>query len=384
MRLQNVFAILLLAAIVGLLFVAALGMASAMPAQDLAQYWAAAHLARQNPYSFQAVEQFESANGVSTIVPPMVLRTPPWAVVLVLPLGLLNYQTSYAVWAVLSIVAVAGCARAAWNLVHASPSLAPAFLSLIFGPTLCLLMLGQIAVLVLVGITLFLTMVERKQDWIAGASLLLVLLKPHIAVLFLLAIALWAIRCRRWAIIVSGLCAIAATSIAAVALNPHIFSQYLQFVRQFVQETTPYPNIGGLLYGTTGRHSLAWLPQLLGLLWLAFYWRRHAAAWDWKTHGMVVLLVSLACSYYSFPFDQIIVLPALMAAFANGNRRIFLAGFVLTNLGYAVYLSKIAGHYGFDYMFLWWTASAWMITYLLSRQPRLRLAPAAGAPAASS
>jgi hypothetical protein len=116
---------------------------------------------------------------------------------------------------------------------------------------------------------------------------------------------------------------------------------------------------------------LAFLPQIVGLAWLVFYWRKHRANWDWKFHGMAVLLVSVACSYYSFPFDQIVVLPALMAAFANGNRRIFLAAFIATDLGFAFYISNTAGRFGFGYMFLCWTALAWLITYLIARPRQL-------------
>jgi hypothetical protein len=372
MRLQNILFILLFAVMIGFLFVAALGMSAAMPAQDLAQYWAAAHLAWQNPYSLQSVTAFERSFGVSRNVTPMVLRSPPWAVVVVLPLALFNYQMAYAAWALMSIVVVAGCARAAWNLFDSAPSLAPAFLSLAFGPTICLLMLGQIAVLVLLGVTLFLVMVERERDWLAGAALLLVLLKPHIAALFLLTVALWSFHCKRWKVLVSAFLTLVAASFAALAINPHMFTQYLHFAREFVRETTPYPNLGGILYAVTGRHSLAFLPQTVAAIWTGFYWHHHRANWDWKTDGVLVLVVSLWCSYYSFPFDEVVLLPALMAAFANGNRRVFLAGFVAANVGYLLYLSNSAGRFGFGPLFLWWTASAWLITYLLSRRAQLR------------
>ena len=85
---------------------------------------------------------------------------------------------------------------------------------------------------------------------------------------------------------------------------------------------------------------------------------------------MMVLLFSVACSYYSYPYDEILVLPALIAAFANGNRRVFLAFFVATNLGYAVYLFKIVG--GLSYMYQWWMASAWLITCVVSRNRQFR------------
>jgi hypothetical protein len=375
MRFQTILCLFLIAVIGGVLFVAALGMANAFPQQDLAGYWVAAHLASQNPYSLPLVAEFERSIGNFNTVPPLV-RNPPWAIVLVLPLALFSYQTAFALWAVLSIVVVAGCARVAWNLSNPAPSLAPAFLSLFFGPTLCLLMLGQVTVLVLLGFTLFLAMVERRRDWLAGASLLLIVLKPHIALFFLLAVVLWTIQRKRWAILVSGALALAATCITAFRINPHIFRQYLDLAKQFPNETEIYPNLGGILYAATGHHGWAILPELIGTVWLAFYWRRHRADWDWQTDGVLALLISVVCSYHSFPYDEILFLPALMAAFANGNRRNFLVGFAATNLGYALYLSKVAGHFGFGHLFLWWTASGWLLTYLLSRRPRLGVAVA--------
>ena len=83
---------------------------------------------------------------------------------------------------------------------------------------------------------------------------------------------------------------------------------------------------------------------------------------------MTTLVVSVACSYYSFAFDEILVLPALMAAFAKGNRVILLAGFLVTNLGYAIYISSIARQWVHGPMFLFWTATAWLLTFLLSRR----------------
>ena len=118
---------------------------------------------------------------------------------------------------------------------------------------------------------------------------------------------------------------------------------------------------------------MALLPQLIGIAWLLFYWWKHRQNWDWKSDGLLVLAVSVACSYYSYPYDEILALPALIVAYAVGNRRIFLTGFFVANLGYASYIFKLAGTFGFTYMFLWWTASAWLITYILARSQRFSL-----------
>ena len=371
MRFQKILSLFLIFFAAGMVFLAAFIASSALRVQDLAQYWAAAHLVRENPYSEALVTNFERSFGYSMHAPAMVMRNPPSALPLVLPFRYMSYNIAFAFWTLVSVLVVAGCARVSSTLSgNSDSSLAPAFLCLLFGPTVALLMVGQIAVLVLLGVTLFLIMAERKRDWLAGAFLSLTCVKPHVVVLFLIAIALWSIKVRRSAVLLSCGLTLAGTSVVALLLNPHIFFQYIAFARQFTGETTPYPNIGGLIYLVSGYRDLAFLPQIAGLAWLAFYWRRHRSHWDWKSHGMAVLLVSVACSYYSFPFDQIVVLPALMAAFANGNRRIFLGAFIATDLGFAIYISNIAGRFGFGYMFLWWTASAWLITYVIALKSR--------------
>jgi hypothetical protein len=371
MRFQKILSILLIAFAAGLLFLAAFIASSTLRVQDLAQYWAGAHLVRENPYSEMLVTNFERASGYSMNSPAMVMRNPPSAFPLVLSLRYMNYNVAFAFWTLLSILIVAGCARASSSFSgNSESSLAPAFLCLLYGPTVALLLVGQIAVLVLLGVTLFLVMVERKRDWLAGAFLSLTFVKPHVVLLFLIGILFWSQRTRRWVVLLSLALSLAAASGVTLLLNPHVFIQYIAFVREFAGETMPYPNIGGLLYVISGYRDLAFLPQIAGLVWLGFYWNKHRLGWDWKSHGMVVLLVSVACSYYSFPFDQIILLPALIAAYTNGNRRIFFAAFIATDLGFAFYISNLAGKFGFGYMFLWWTAGAWLITYVIALKTR--------------
>ena len=367
MRLQKTLNAFIILCAVGMLFVAAFVASSALKVQDMAEYWSAAHLVRQNPYSESLVTSFERSFGYSMNQPAMVIRNPPSALFFILPFRYMSYNIAFAVWTLVSVFMIAGCARASARFSNARENtMAPAFLCLLFGPTAALLMLGQIVVLDLLGVTLFLIMAERRRDWLAGACLSLACVKPHILLLFLIVVAFWSIKSKRWGIIASLTASLVATTLVAVLLNPHILSQYVVFAREFSGETTPYPNLGGLLYLISGSRLLAFVPQVAGLLWVLFFWRRHASDWNWKTHGMLVLLVSVASCYYSFPFDQVVLLPALIAAFEHGRRRLFLAGFILTNAGFAIYISNLTARFGFGYMFLWWTSLAWLATYLLA------------------
>src|SRR5579863_305306 len=186
----------------GALFFAALLASSQLQVQDLAQYWAAAHLFSHDPYSIEQTMAFEKSAGI--LATPLVTKTPPWAIVLLLPLGLLGYHVSFAIWAVASVLIVTGCAKVIWDHCGSGPSLAPLLLSLFFGPTVVLLMLGQFTVFVLLGAVLFCGFAKKGRDWLAGASLLLVIGKPHIALLFLLSVFLWSVLSRRWIVLVSG------------------------------------------------------------------------------------------------------------------------------------------------------------------------------------
>jgi len=369
-RFSDILALLIIALMLGVLLVVGMAAASALPVQDLAQYWAGAHLVTSNPYSQELVSSFERSHAVTTEGTPMVMRNPPQALLLVLPLRFLNYRVAFGLWDLLSIVLVAACARAAYGLVSNRSSLSPALISLLFGPTAALLMLGQIVIFVLLGVTLFFLLIERRKDWLAGAALFLVIPKPHLLLLFIAAVVLWAVHQRRWQVLSSAVITTTIASALILLLNPHVFMQYLAFARDFSRETTPYPNLGGLLYTMTGRHVVAYVPTLAAVAWLAVYWTRNRQAWDWKTHGITVLMVSIAFSYYSFAFDQIVMIPALMIVFAHGNRTRFYAGLVLTNLGYVLYISGVAGRFGFGPMFLWWTSLALLCTFVLSRAPQ--------------
>lgn len=365
-----IFAVVLLAIVSGIIFIASLMASYALPVQDLSQYWAAAHLFSKNPYSLDLLRSFERGSGIYSNLP--ATKTPPWAILLVLPLGLLGYHEAFAVWALMSVAIIGWCSFEISRGLFPDGGLAPTLISFIFGPTVVLLMLGQFTVLVLFGVILFCRFTRRRNDWLAGASLLLLCGKPHIVLLFLFAILLWVIHSKRWIVLISGSAAFTASSLLALLINPDILQQFRDRSLLVIHETESYPNLGGVIYEVSGVHFLAVLPQIAGILWVLWYWSAHRSEWVWEREGLFVLLISVTCSYYSYPYDQILALPALIIAYAVGNRRLFLLGFVLTNLGYAIYMSNIAGHFGYGYMFLWWTALGWLLSYLLSKCQFLR------------
>jgi hypothetical protein len=358
--------LVLLIVVGGLLFFAAFMYAGAVPGQDFAAFWSAAHLIRQDPYSYELHSQFKSLHGL-TQVREMVVRNPPWALLFILPIAAFGYQASFAFWGVVSLVIIVVCARVMWQHFRLPPTLTSIVLPLLFGPTVVLLMLGQWTVLSLLGFVGFLIATERRWDWVAGAALILVLGKPQIALLFLFVVPIWSVFMNRWAVLYSGAVALLGSSLIVGLLNAHIFTLFFHRIVEAAGESEIHPNLGGFLYLISGVHLLATFPQLGGLVWSFFYWKKHKEQWDWWRHGSLLLACSLCCSFYSNPYDEILALPALLVAYADGDRRIFFSGFLLTNLAYALYFTNVAGYFGFDYMFLWWTSLGWLATFLLAR-----------------
>jgi len=343
--------------------------------QDMAAYWSAAKLLDQNPYSAPLVAGLEvGIHAHDRHGGPLLMRNPPWALPFVVPLRWMTFSDAYAFWTLLSAGMVLLSGVCLWRLYGGGRGSQPVLLCLFFSPCVLLFNLGQTSAFVLLGATLFLYAVERRQDWLAGSVLLLVSVKPHVAVLFLLAVALWSAYSRRWRILLAAAVTLTAASLVAILLDPQVFGHYARLAREVSTEPFAYPNLGGALLLATRQRWVALVPEIAGLLWTIGYWWRLRRRWDWSTDGPLVLLVSVACSYYSFGFDEILALPALLRAAALGNRKIFWTGFAaLSALHIASWFQNL--NHPFPTTFLYLSGTAWLALYLVSMQVGAQQAP---------
>src|SRR5690242_7334356 len=83
-----------------LLFLASMTMADTVAVRDMAQYWAAARLLRENPYSAEGAREWEIQAGMSPNRRAMVMPNPPWALPFVLPFRFMSYRVAFAFWTV--------------------------------------------------------------------------------------------------------------------------------------------------------------------------------------------------------------------------------------------------------------------------------------------
>ena len=288
--------------------------------RDFAAYWASAQLllASQNAYSPVALLALQRKLGWQDSS-PLVMWNPPWTFAVTLPFGLLDFAVGQFLWLLLHVFVLLIAARLLWN-IYGEPAdryRLAWFLTVTFVPSVFVLVIGQIAPLVLAGFAGFLYFERRGKKFTAGALLALTLVKPHFLYLFWIVFALWLIQRNKWRIF----CGAAVAGLVAAAMplffNPSVYSQYVELFRPTDLQLPldlPAPTLRNAVKLLLELDVGAWqtLPSLLGVIWAVYYWWRHRTDWQWPERLPLVLIVSLTTSAYTWTFDQVIFLPAII------------------------------------------------------------------------
>jgi hypothetical protein len=316
--------------IIGLIFLAyELSVVTIDPrllADDTVEYWAAGrlNLTGGNPYAADQLLPLERAAGRTTEV--LMMWNPPYTLALAMPLALAPYPLARLLWLLLSILSVLIAADWLWQLYGGAANrrwLAQA-IAFTFFATVTVLRMGQIGPVLLLGIAGFLRFERAGRDGLAGACLALLAIKPHLLYLIWLALLLWALPARSWTprswtprpwrVPVGAALALIAATASALIANPHVIGQYLVATAADSPLVWATPNLGSLLRTIFGFqiHWLQFVPLAPGIIWLAFYWRRHATDWRWPDHMPLLLLVSVTTAAFGWSFDLVVLLPAIL------------------------------------------------------------------------
>ena len=366
---------LLLLAGAGLLFFAAwrLTQPDILYGDDTVEYWAAGRLnvTGQNPYDPTQLLLLERQAG-RPLEDPMMMWNPPWLLALVMPLGLLPYPLARAFWFLLHLGIV--FFASVWIVKQrGTPSLAKQGLAILFGfsfgPTLYALKAGQVTPLMLLGLVGFLHCFRRRCWTAAGAAAALALIKPHLLYLFLAAVVLDALDHRRWGVLLGFGSTLALSSGLAMMANPRVWEQYLYAVTHYPPRDWATPTLGGLLRFFLGVEHfwLQFLPPMLGLLWLIFYWDRHRQNWQWERHLPLLVLVSVTTAAYGWSFDLLVVMGAMIPTLIRLLETRHHPMAIALLLAYLV-VDAISLFTSFDQFFYGWMGPFLLVWYLLAQR----------------
>lgn len=350
------------------LFCAALISPSAPATRDYLFYWATAQQLEHNsnPYDRDGMTRIEHSAGMAAEDKAGLMRNPPWALPLVLPLEFLSPRAGWLLWFFLLLACLATSVFLLW-VIHGRPRNRRYLLGYSFGPALLCMLFGQTSLFALLGLVLFLRLHRSRPFW-AGVSLWLCMLKPHVFLPFGVALIAWIILSKRISLAIGTTAAMAASCAITYRINPLEWAQYSQMVRSSEIDKEYIPCLSFLLRLWLSPHPiwLQFLPAALGCAWaLTYFWLRRRD-WNWLTHGSLLMLVSVLVAPYTWLYDQALVLPALLqAAFFTRSRNLLIVLAFLSALVEVCLFFKFSTAIDLA-EWTYWTSPAWLIWYLVA------------------
>ncbi len=331
--------------------------------RDYIQYWALeqqlAHHA--NPYDTNALLRIERAVGMDK---PGVLisLSPPVAFFFALPLGWVSAKTGLVLWMILLLACLSASAWVLW-LLHGRPDSRWHVIALGFPPALLCIIAGQLGIFFLLDIALFLYFV-RRRPFLAGAALVLCALKPHLFLPCAVVLVLWSLSRRQFGVLAGFAVALAASCGLTLWLDPHIWREYVQMMHAspVMDFFIPTVSVGLRVLIDRSARWIEFIPEACACVWAACYFFTRRRRWDWNREGMLVLLVSVACTPYSWYSDQAMLFPAVLVGLYAAERSVVALG--LFGAICAAGLVGFMGQIPMTSSYYLWTAPAWLLWYL--------------------
>jgi hypothetical protein len=289
------------------------------------------------------------------------MRNPPSALCLVVPLGLFGMRAGALIWSLLLLAAFVLSVHLLWAMLG-RPRNKLHYLGYSFAPALLCILGGQTALFALLGLTLFLRF-HGVRPFVAGLSLWLCALKPHLFLPFATVLLLWIVLSRSYRILAGAVLAIAASSLGAWLLDPAVWSQYAQMMRSSGIEREFIPCLSVALRFAVHPQTMAlqYLPALAACLWaIPYFWKRRQQ-WDWMQDGALLMLVSILASPYAWITDQALLIPALLVGVYRATTRAQLGLLALASA--TIEIAQLLGANLHSALYLW-TTPLWLAWFL--------------------
>jgi Glycosyltransferase family 87 len=346
--------------------------------RDSIAYWTAGRLLihHQNPYDAARVLELERQQGYGENK-PLVLRTPPWSLFVIFPLGFLNPFQAWMLWTSLSLGLLLMAMRLCWK-IYGDDTIPRNLFTLVgysFAPVPACLVAGQMGLALLLGVVLFLWW-ERERPFLAGAALILPFAKPHLLSLFWFTLLYWVVAKKKCAV-AGGFAAVFLAAIGlALIFDPEVFRNYRDMLRQASIGYEFIPAVSGVLRLLFLRRMFwaQFIPMVLGLLWAVLFVVHNGPNWDWRRHGPLLLVVSVLITPYAWLTDEVVLLPAILQGLGfvyqtradmKVSTRLVLLGFsLLDGLLLLILRFKIPFSTGIYF----WSSLVWFSWYVYARR----------------
>ncbi len=364
----------------GLLFLAIIAFSRlklSVPLYDYVNYWSAGRLNAQgdNPYNLEQLLTLQHQGGWTE---PWAIPTwyPPWALPVLMLFSQFEYSTSRLLWFLVSVCILVFAIIQSWKMYAGPPKKVwvGLLIGTLFTPTLISLMLGQASPWILLGLMCFLIYVKQPRTyWLAGIFAGLTSIKPQLLILFWITLILWSFHQKKWQVLAGSAVTIIAGFVISIGYNHNVLIEYIQSLQSSPPFYLATPTLGYYLRIIFGldKSWLQFVPTLLGVLWLLFYWHLKSSNWDWLQEIPILLFASLITAPFTWNHDMMVLTPALMQAtillLVSQNRLVkfsILVVFILANL------ANLILHKLLDKSWAVWMAPLLLICFLIARNQK--------------
>jgi hypothetical protein len=292
---------------------------------DFICYWSASELLASGHSPYDIVLQseiqhrlgWEKATNGRGVLDFLPYYYPPWfalALTLFLPLG---FQAAKAAWFSLNLEVLFLTGFLLRNAVEGLPRSIPLVAVPLFFLSVLALILGQTSILIVFLVTLAWKLLDRRWDRSAGAVLACVITKPQLTALLVLTLVLWAARRRRWGVLQGFAIALAALSLASMAIVPSWPLEMLAATRQTPPPTDHFPWLGTawfLVLRSVGLRSWGLWALYLAVA-IPFALEVLKSAIDASRTLQDVMALGLLASFFIAPYGRHYDFPALLIPF---------------------------------------------------------------------
>lgn len=357
---------------------------------DFIQYWSAFQLwiSGKNPYDPELILGLQQQLGLVD-TKPITLWAPPWVLILLAPVLVLPFEQAALLWlglgfcfiflAVLMIRAVYAPACPLLYLVVAAAFFPPCWEALAW---------GQVSLLLLVSIALFLYSSYRGLDIVAGLCLVPLTVKPHLFLSLLPLIGFWIIQRKRWQVAVAFAVALIVLCLILIIQGESLSAWVISFKVSSADKVSLVSDwyaatladfIRYLVLLLTGKQPL-WprlLVPLLALLAAGVSCLFLPRSWSIARWFPPFLCLSLLAAPYGWYYDQsvllLVPLSVICAAFSKADnsallrtRSLIITVLAFLQLGLMIFI-LVAGdwqHYFFWYpaaLLFFWCWAVWLL-----------------------
>ena len=230
----------------------------------------------------------------------------PTGNLILIPFTYLPFSQAVYYWLLVNIAAISISGILLWPFKNNHPWI-PLIVTFVFSMTLASLADGQINTFVVLGLGLFLSLTDAKQEYLAGMSLLLTTIKAHLVIIALPLLLLDLTQKRRWKTLTGFGISLIGCALILTMLYPLWPASFWKLLSLGMGMTRETPTLNGLLV-IAGEYiwgKWIWLPALAIA---AVAWQKSGKEWNQRTLVDVSIIIGLIVSPVGWSYDQIMLL----------------------------------------------------------------------------